>query len=148
MINARSETAAGRPAFRAPLARRRCLLPADGFYEWRHPAGGGRATPYFIHRRDGRPMALAGIWERWRGDGDTVESCAILTTAANPEVAAVHDRMPVLVAAGNHARWLDPAVTEAGDLLGPAPAGELALHAVGTLVNSPRNDGPELVRPA
>jgi putative SOS response-associated peptidase YedK len=149
MINARSETAAQRPAFRGPLARRRCLLPADGFYEWRRPAGGGRATPYFIHRRDGRPMALAGIWDRWQGDGGTVESCAILTTAANAVVAAVHDRMPVLVARSNHARWLDPAATEVpAALLAPAPPDALALHAVGPGVNSPRNDVPELVRPA
>lgn len=147
MINARSETAALRPAFRGALARRRCLLPASGFYEWRR-AGGGPAVPYFVQRRDGRPMALAGIWERWRGDGATVESCAILTTAASADVAAIHDRMPVLVDPADHARWLDPAATEPpAGLLVPAPAGELTLHAVGLAVNSPRNDAPELVRP-
>jgi putative SOS response-associated peptidase YedK len=148
MINARSETAAQRPAFRAALARRRCLLPASGFYEWRR-AGGGPAVPYFIHRQDGAPMALAGIWERWRGDGETIESCAILTTSANEAVAAIHDRMPVLVAPADRDRWLDPALPQVpADLLGPAPAGDLALHAVGPAVNSPRNDVPELVRPA
>jgi len=147
MINARSETAALRPAFCAALARRRCLLPADGFYEWRR-AGGGPAVPYFIHRRDGQPMALAGIWERWSGEGVTVESCAILTTAANEAVAPVHDRMPVLVAPADLARWLDPAAPAPADLLVPAPPGDLALHPVGLAVNSPRNDAPELVRPA
>lgn len=147
MINARAETAARRPAFKTALARRRCLLPADGFYEWRH-AGKGPATPYFVHRRDGRPMALGAIWERWRGDGGTVESCAVLTTAANEAVAAIHDRMPVLVAPGDFARWLDPAADSPADLLVPAPAGDLALHPVGPEVNRPGNDTRDLVRPA
>jgi len=148
MINARAETAARRPAFRTPLARRRCLLPADGFYEW-HRTGSGPATPYFIHRRDGRPMAFGGIWERWRGEGETIESCAILTTAANAAVAAIHDRMPVLVEPRDFARWLDPAVADVpAALLAPAPEADLALHPVGPAVNRPGNDAPDLVRPA
>lgn len=149
MINARAETAHARPAFRGALARRRCLLPADGFYEWHRAAG--RTVPHFIRPRDTGPFAFAGLWEAWRGDGETLESVAILTTAANALVAPVHDRMPVILEAADHAPWLDPAVpgTEAlGLVAAPFPAERLRLHRVGPAVNDARHEGPELIRPA
>ena len=107
MINARAETAAEKPAFRLPFRRRRCIVPADGFYEWkRWPSG---AQPYLIDRKDGRPFGMAGLWDRWRGpDGTPLESCAILTTSPNELVASLHDRMPVILAPDDFDLWRDP----------------------------------------
>ena len=109
MINARAETVADKPAFRTALRRRRCLIVADGFYEWQ--TAGKRRQPMFIHIRDDRPLAFAGLWESWEGaDHSALESCTILTTAANDLVRPIHDRMPVIVAPEDYADWLDPAV--------------------------------------
>lgn len=147
MINARAETIAGKPAFRAALRRRRCLVPASGYYEWQATAAGKQ--PYFVYPAAGDCLALAAIWEHWERDGSVIESCAIVTRAATPRVAAVHDRMPVIIAPGDFARWLAP--ERAGppplDLLTRADDSGLCLRAVSKRVNSPRHDDPECIEP-
>ena len=116
MINARAETVADKPSFRRALRRRRCLIVADGFYEWQKV--GKRRQPMFIHMRDDRPLAFAGLWEAWEGaDHSALESCTILTTAANDLVRPIHDRMPVIVAPEDYGRWLDPAVQKPEPIL-------------------------------
>ena len=144
MINARAETVASKPAFRTPFRRRRCLVPADGYYEWK-PTG-KRKQPYFICMRDEAPFFFAGLWERWgKGEDDPVESFAIVTTSANDFSAEVHDRMPVILGPENHDVWLDPAIQDSElltPMLGPYGGKAMALRPVSTYVNSPRNDGP------
>jgi len=141
-INARAETVASSPMFREAYAKRRCLVPADAFYEWKAEAGGKR--PVAIAPRSGEGMAFAGLWEGWRGErGEVVRSFAILTTDANAPMRAIHDRMPVVLAPGDWAGWLegdDPAT-----LLRPAPDDLLRFWPVSKAVNSPRNNGPELL---
>ena len=149
LINARSETAGEKPSFRDSLRRRRCLVAADGFYEWRRH---GRAKqPWLIRRPDGLPFAFAGLWDRWvPHDGEVIESFTILTTRPNELLAPLHDRMPVILPPREHARWLDPAERapeRLAPLLGPLPSGELEAFPVGTLVNSPANDEPRCVEP-
>jgi putative SOS response-associated peptidase YedK len=144
LINARSETAASKPAFRDAWARRRCIVPADGFYEWRKPGAGeeGGKTPFWIHRADGRPLAMAGLWERWRDPGseEDVHSFTILTRAATPWMAPLHSRMPVLLDEPALGEWLSPGgdLRDGGDI-------SLSAHEVSRLVNSPANDEPECV---
>ncbi len=142
MINARAETAAEKPAFRRALRQRRCLVVADGFYEWQK--AGKRRQPMFIHLRDGRPLAFAGLWEAWEGaDHSSLESCTILTTEANELVRPVHDRMPVIVAPEDYARWLDPVAQQPASvlpLLRPYPSELMETYAVSTRVNSPARD--------
>jgi putative SOS response-associated peptidase YedK len=148
LINARAETAADKPAFRAALRRRRCLIPASGFYEWAQ--AGKQKQPYLFALRDRRPFAFAGLWERWDKGGEEVLSCAILTTGANDVLRPVHDRMPVIVPADAYDRWLDPAVQDpaaVADLLAPYPAGEMAATPVSRRVNNPRFDDPACVEP-
>jgi putative SOS response-associated peptidase YedK len=148
-INARAETAADKPTFRHALRKRRCLVPASGFYEW--AAVGGRKQPYCFRPWDERPWAFAGLWERWEGEGTPVESCAILTTEANELVRPVHDRMPVILPERHWAAWLDPQVQDAGalvPLLRPFPSDAMRAYPVGPLVNNPRNDGPACLEPA
>ncbi len=148
LINARSESVLEKPAFRAAMRRRRCLIPADGFYEWRKTAGGKQ--PYFVGMRDGRLFAFAGLWESWEGaDHSYLESCTLLTTTANKLVADIHDRMPVILPSEAYGPWLDPAVppAEAVALLGPFPAEQMTAYPVGTLVNNPQNDRPECIVP-
>jgi putative SOS response-associated peptidase YedK len=151
MINARAETLASKPAYRSAFRARRCVIPAEGFYEWRAPAPGEgkQKQPYFIHRPDGAPLLLAGLWERWQPqDGEPVHSCTIIVTDANATVASIHDRMPVLLDAAALAAWLDPANQDAdalAALLCPAPDGDLVLRPVSRRVNSPRNDAPDLI---
>jgi putative SOS response-associated peptidase YedK len=157
MINARAEGIAAKPAFRAAVARRRCLIPADAFYEWRRRESpdGNRAgrLPYAIRRKDGRPMAFAGLWEVWRDQSDPqsepLRTCVIVTTRANDQMAPIHDRMPVVLAPENWAAWLDPstdAETVAG-LMAPAPSDWFEAFPVSTLVNKVSNDGPHLLDP-
>jgi putative SOS response-associated peptidase YedK len=147
-INARAETVATSAAFRDSLARRRCLVPADGFYEWQRIER--RRQPYFIHRPDGRPLAFAGLWSGWR-DPETNEvrrTFTIVTTRANERVATLHDRMPVILAPGAWSTWLDPRLSDVGELLAllePAPEGELELFPVVPLVNNVRNQGSALL---
>jgi putative SOS response-associated peptidase YedK len=150
-INARAETAADKPMFRAALRKRRCLVPASGFYEWLALAGGRRKQPYCFRPGDERPWAFAGLWERWLGPDGPVESCAILTTEANELVRPVHDRMPVIMPRQHWAAWLDPALQEAGELvplLRPYPADAMRTYPVGALVSNPRNDGPDCLTSA
>jgi len=150
MINARAETAATSPAFREALRRRRCLVPADGFYEWQG-AGRGRKQPFYVRREDGRPLAFAGLWERWRGkDGTKLDSCTILTTTPNELLAGIHDRMPVVVPPDAYARWLDrdlQDVEELRPLLATPPAAGLAAYPVGLHVNDPKHDDPQCIAP-
>lgn len=156
MINARSETVADKPAFRRAFAKRRCLLPADGFYEWQKIEGSKTKQPYFIHRADEEPLVFAGLYEFWKprdDDGNEIDeaellvSCTILTTSANETMAPVHDRMPVMLPPGVWDDWLDP-TSDLGfisSLMVPAPEALLTMHPVSTAVNSVRNRGPELV---
>ena len=150
-INARSETAADKPLFRAALRKRRYLVPASGFYEWLALAGEKRKQPYCFRPGDERPWAFAALWERWQGPDGLVESCAILTTAANELVRPVHDRMPVILPERHWAAWLDPQVQGAAavvPLLWSYPAEAMRAYTVGLLVNNPRNDGPECLTKA
>jgi len=149
MINARSETVAEKPAFRAAFKRRRCLVAADGFYEWQKVDGGKQ--PYYIRMCDGRPFAFAGLWEYWESpDGSVIESCTLLTTKPNDLIAQVHNRMPVIVHPTDYDLWLDPQVQDAGRLqpvLCAFPSAEMDAYAVSRLVNSPKNDEPMCVEP-
>lgn len=143
-INARSETAAGSGMFRGALAARRCLVPADAFYEWRAMPDGKQ--PYAIARRNGEPLAFAGVWEGWRSpDGEILRSFAILTTSANTTMAALHDRMPVILEAADWPLWLGEAKGDPMTLLRPAASDVLRLWAVSRAVNNVRNDGSELL---
>jgi putative SOS response-associated peptidase YedK len=147
MINARAETAAQKPAFRQAFRRRRCLLVADGFYEWQRV--GKRKQPYYLRMRDERPFGMAGLWETWRSPEDeTIRSCTILTTEANSLVVAVHDRMPVIIDAADYDRWLDPAIEDPDELtplLYPYSSNAMVAYPVGDRVNKPGNDGPGCV---
>ncbi len=148
LINARAETAASKPAFKNAFRRRRCLIPADGFYEWRKVAG--KRLPYLLALRDGRPFAFAGLWERWPGGEEPIESCTVLTTDANDLVRPLHDRMPVILDPADYATWLDPAVSDAArlvPLLRPYPADRMTSWPVATRVNRPDNDDPSCVEP-
>jgi len=144
LINARSETAATKPAFREAWRRRRCLIPADGFYEWRKPTsdsdGPGGKTPFWVHRADGLPLAMAGLWERWRSSdsGEEWHSFTILTRPASPWMRPLHQRMPVLLQAEEFQPWLTP-----GTELRSAEEIQLSAHEVSRRVNSPANDEPE-----
>jgi putative SOS response-associated peptidase YedK len=146
MINARAETIAQKPAFRAAFRHRRCVLPADGFYEWR--VEGGRKLPFRIRRSDRAAFLLAGIRESWQAPGqEPVESVAIVTVPANPDIAQLHDRMPAILNMRDADAWLDPTteLSQAADLLAPWAGEALVVDAVSTYVNSPRNDGPECI---
>lgn len=155
MINARAETLATKGAYKHAFQRRRCLIPADGFYEWQKRPGQKTKQPYFVHRPDGEPYALAGLWETWKGpDGkgdEVLRSCTIVTTDANAEMARIHDRMPVILPPDAWDTWLDPEQQDLellGRLLVPAPPQLITLRPVSTQVNNVRNDGPELMDPA
>ncbi len=147
-INGRAETLVDRPLFRDAFARRRCLLPADGFYEWE--TRGDQKQPYFIAPGDGGIVAMAGLWSTWRGEGKTLRTCAIITTSANRVVGGLHDRMPVILPPEHWELWLDRTETDLtllSPLLVPAPDDLLEVRPVGTEVNSVRNNGPELTAP-
>jgi putative SOS response-associated peptidase YedK len=149
MINARSETAAEKPSFRAPMKYRRCLIPATGFYEWKKTPDGKQ--PIHITRRDGKPFALAGVWEHWQNrDGSELESCTILTTAAGSLMKPIHDRMPVILQPADFGLWLDPTVQKAdavAHLLAHWPENEMHAEAISTRVNKPQNDDPSILEP-
>lgn len=148
MINARSETAPGKPSFRRAFRERRCLIPADGFYEWQRT--NGAKQPYYIHMEDGRPFAFAGLWESWsKGEGE-IRTCTILTTGANALVGEVHDRMPVILAHDAYDVWLDPASErdELTGLLASYPEDEMEAYPVSRFVNSPSNNDPRCIEPA
>jgi len=149
MINARAETLAEKPSFRNAFKRRRCLIPADGFYEWRKDSAS--KTPMYVRLKSGEPFAFAGLWEAWRApDGKTVLSCAIITTTPNSLMEKIHDRMPVILKPDAYERWIDPAESDPealGRLLKPYPASHMTAHAVSKLVNKPENDSPQCVVP-
>jgi putative SOS response-associated peptidase YedK len=149
LINARSETVLERPAFKNAIRRRRCLIPADGYYEWR--AADNRKRPYFIHRRDRRPFGLAGLAETWIGpNGEEVDTVAIVTAPASPDLVVLHDRVPVTIAPEHFERWLDGLNNDAESvmalLVGPQP-GEFTWHAISTRVNRVANDDAQLILP-
>jgi putative SOS response-associated peptidase YedK len=149
MINARAETVSGKPSFRDAFRRRRCLIPADGFYEWQKR--GRSKQPYFIRLKEEQPFAFAGLWDRWDKLGEPIESCTIITTDANELVKPLHDRMPVMLDRDEAGRWLaaESAEPEAlQSLLRPFPAELMVAYPVSTVVNSPRYDGPECIEPA
>jgi putative SOS response-associated peptidase YedK len=150
MINARAETVASKPAYRAAFAKRRCLIPADAFYEWQ--PGQPHKTPFAIRRLDESPFAMAGLWERWKSDeGQVIESCTIIVTDANALLAPIHDRMPVILEPCDYKRWL---AAEGADmeqlqaLLKPADPDGWQAYAVSSAVNRPSNDSPALLEPA
>jgi len=146
LINARRESVATKPSFRDAFRKRRCLVLADGFYEWqRRP---GQKIPMYIRLRSKRPFAFAGLWEGWLSpEGEVVRSCSIITTTPNPTVARIHDRMPVILPRDARARWLDPDDPDPGALLEPYPDGEIEAYSVSPLVNKPDNDVPECIAP-
>jgi putative SOS response-associated peptidase YedK len=153
MINARAETLGEKAAFKAAFKRRRCLIPADGFYEWQKLPGQKTKVPHHITRADGEPLAFAGLWEVWRGpekDQEPLRSVTIVTTAANETMAPIHDRMPVILPETAWDSWLDREdddLATLGKLLVPAPKALLTMHPVSTEVNNVRNKGPHLVDP-
>ena len=145
MINARAETLTEKRAFRNALQRHRCLLPADGFYEWK-PGSGRIKQPMHVGMADGAPFALAGLYDRWLSpEGDALDTCTIITTRANAQLATMHDRMPVIIAPQDYERWLDVATADIADLLEPFPASAMAWFAVSTRVNSVHNEDPDLI---
>ncbi len=146
LINARQETVTEKPAFRAAYQRRRCLLPADGYYEWQ--VEGTRKQPWFLTSRDGGPLAMAGLYEVWSQGEQRLWTCTVLTTSAPDELGHIHDRTPLLVPRADWARWLDPGVEDpGGHLLVPAVGGALDAWPVSPAVGNVRNDGPELIQP-
>lgn len=157
LINARAESLAEKPAFRDVFRRKRCLIPADGFYEWRKLAD-GRKVPHFIHREDGAPLAFAGLWSSWRDPQFPEDSadawlrtCTIVTTNAGPRVRELHSRMPVMLPPDAWDAWLDPELKDPAELrhlLDLASDAALAWHPVSTRVNTPVNDDPSLIEPA
>lgn len=149
LINARSETVTEKPAFRTAFKRRRCLVVADGFYEWQRI--GSKKQPYYFQLSDHQPFGFAGLWEHWQSaEGDEIESCTILTTAANDVVRPVHERMPVILSPKDYDFWLDASVQTSDRLLAllhPYPESQMQAYPVSSKVNSPRNDSPDCVAP-
>ncbi|MBW4613891.1 MAG: SOS response-associated peptidase [Desmonostoc vinosum HA7617-LM4] len=148
LINARSETVAEKPAFRSAFKQRRCLVLADGFYEWQKQQS--KKQPFYFRLQDGQPFVFAGLWEKWQSPTEEITSCTILTTTANELLQPIHDRMPVILQPQDYDLWLDPQVKTAEvlqSLLRPYPAPAMAAHPVSTLVNSPRHNQPECIVP-
>jgi putative SOS response-associated peptidase YedK len=152
MINARAETLAEKPAFRAAFRRRRCLIPASGFYEWKTIPGQKSKLPMYIQLRSANPFALAGLWETWNGpDGSQILSCTIITTEPNALMQEIHNRMPVILPEAAYNTWLsgeDGDMQKLAALLQPYPADEMTAWPISTLVNSPANDWPACIEPA
>jgi putative SOS response-associated peptidase YedK len=149
LINARAETLAEKPAFKHALTRRRCLIPSDGFYEWKKE--GRSRQPFYIRRRDGALFAFAGLWETWESpEGEVRRTCVIITVEPNALLAGIHNRMPAILTPENESVWLDPGEKSLARLLScltPYPAEEMEYYPVSRLVNSPANDSPECLRP-
>jgi putative SOS response-associated peptidase YedK len=151
LIKARAETLTERPSFRAAVRRRRCLVMADGYYEWRRDARGATTGTFLVRRTDGAPMGLAGLYETWSDPfGGEIDTACIVTTPANREIGAIHDRMPAIVAPGDHSAWLDNDGVEAAEairLLRPAPDAALEMIEIGDRVNRVGEYGPEVQEP-
>jgi len=149
MINARAETVAVKPAFRSAIRRRRCLVPADGFYEWKRV--NGRKQPFYVRLGAGAIFAFAGLWESWEGpEHASVESCTILTTGPNDLLRPIHDRMPVILSPRDYDLWLSPGVQDPealAPLFHPYPPEEMTVFPVRTTVNNPKTDTPDLIEP-
>jgi len=149
LINARAETASQKPSFRNAFNRRRCLIPASGFYEWQRREL--RKQPFYIRMHDGRPFAFAGLWDRWESpDKGVIESCTILTTATNALLAPIHDRMPVILPPGKYDRWLDPSLQDPDSLaplLVPFPPEDMIAFPVSPRVNAPSTDDEGCIAP-
>ena len=152
MINARAETLAEKPSFRGPFRYKRCLIPADGFYEWKAAEPGEKfKTPYYIHMQEHRPFAFAGLWDEWLGpDGSQVKTCTIITTTPNLLMSSLHERMPVILDPKDYATWLNPAACQPGelqDLLKAYPAETMAAYPVSRMVNNAKMDSPQMIQP-
>jgi putative SOS response-associated peptidase YedK len=151
LINARAETLAQKPSFRSAYRRRRCLILADGFYEWQKRPGSNFKIPHYIRLKSGKPFASAGLWEQWFSpDGSEIKSCTIITTRPNELIAPLHNRMPVILSPDAYMQWLDPAERAPADLnalLSPYPAEQMIAYPVSRMVNSPQNDSPECIQP-
>ncbi|MCE9546544.1 MAG: SOS response-associated peptidase [Planctomycetia bacterium] len=153
MINARGETVHEKPSFRRAFRRQRCLVPADGYYEWQKLAGGRNKQAWLFHRGDGGPFAIAGLWEHWQSrepDGPAIESCTLITTTANRLAGKVYDRMPVILHEADYATWLNPAVEDVNrlrQLLLPLDDQSLVAEPVSSYVNKPTNDDAKCVEP-
>jgi putative SOS response-associated peptidase YedK len=152
MINARGETLAEKPSFRSAFRRRRCLILADGFFEWQQSPGGKAKIPMYIHLKTSRPFAFAGLWENWNSpDGSNILSCTIITTTPNSLTEPIHNRMPVILPASAYSQWLEPGeqnLTDLQALIQPYPAEEMSAYPVSTLVNRPENDVAAVIQPA
>lgn len=151
LINARGETVAEKPSFRGSFKYKRCLILADGFYEWKSSPGKKTKTPYFIYMKDRKPFAFAGLWDSWEGpDGSNIKTCTIITTKSNELMESIHDRMPVILHQRDYKKWLEHSPQTPDNLLPllkPYPADSMSAHPVSTLVNKTSNDKPELVVP-
>jgi len=146
LINARAETVAVKPAFRAACRARRCLVPASGFYEWTKDAGGKR-LPWYFHNPTGAPLVFAGIWQDWERDDIAFTTCAVVTTEAGASMSQIHHREPVTLAAGDWGKWLGEDGKGAALLMKAAPEGRIVWHRVDPAVNSNRAQGPQLIEP-
>ena len=151
LINARGETIAEKPSFRGGFKYKRCLILTDGFYEWKSSPGVKTKTPYFIHMKDRKPFAFAGLWDEWHSpDGGTLRTCTIITTEPNELMSTLHNRMPVILNQRDYAEWLDSAPRTPDSLLHlikSFPADKMSAHPVSTMVNTPNNDRAELIVP-
>jgi putative SOS response-associated peptidase YedK len=148
-INARIESVAEKPAYRTPFKHRRCLIPADGFYEWK--VVDGRKAPHHIRMRDGGVFALAGLWDRWEGDGESLDSCSIIVMPANEVMKPLHERMPAIIAPANYDLWLDRRVSDKNEIMGyldSTPSSRLVTYPVSSRVNSPMHDDKHCIEPA
>lgn len=148
-INARIESVAEKPAYRTPFKRQRCLIPADGFYEWR--IVNGHKIPYYIHKRDGKVFAIAGLWDRWEGEGEILESCALIVMPANEVMTSLHERMPAIIAPAHYDLWLDARITDKAELmdyLNSAPSSQLVTYPISPWVNSPKHDDERCLQSA
>lgn len=149
MINARAESLSEKPSFRTALKKRRCLVVADGFYEWKH--AGKKKTPYYVRLKNHRPFGLAGLYDEWKSpEGEVIDSCTIITTDSNALIERIHDRMPVIVPKDMREMWLDPANRDSEQVLKALKAyssKDMEIYQVSTIVNSPANDSPECIKP-
>lgn len=148
-INARIETVAEKPTYRTPFRRQRCLIPADGYYEWK--VINGHKIPHYIRMSDSRVFAFAGLWDHWVGEDETLESCSIIVMPANEVMRPLHERMPAILAPAHYDLWLDERLTDKRKIMGylnSAPSANLSYHPVAPWVNSPRHDDERCIRPA
>jgi putative SOS response-associated peptidase YedK len=148
-INARIESVAEKPTYRTPFKHRRCLIPADGFYEWK--VVDGRKVPHHIRMRDEVVFALAGLWDRWDGEEESLESCSIIVMPANDVMQSLHERMPAIIAPAHQNLWLDPGVTDKTEIMGylnSAPSGSLVTYPISPWVNSPKHDDVRCMEPS